>query len=252
MMEEAITTAYCGFAEVYDLLMADVDYDCWCAYIIKLLDMSCGNIVDCACGTGEISIRLAKAGFYVTGVDLSESMLRVAAEKARRAGKSIPFVCQDMADLTLHRPVDAIVCTCDGVNYLDDPKRLTAFFAAAYRSLLPGGKLLFDISSAYKLEHVIGDHTFTSDERDCAYLWTNSYDAAKKLSHMNLSLFIRHGQLYHRVDEYHVQRAYTQAEIERALLDAGFEPSGTYDCFTLDKPKPDSERLQFVAVKPKG
>ena len=63
-----------------------------------------GMIVDCACGTGAITIRLARKGFSMIGVDISPEMLEQAASKARKAGLRIPFVCQDMARLQLHRP----------------------------------------------------------------------------------------------------------------------------------------------------
>lgn len=62
------------------------------------------RVTDCACGTGEITLRLARAGHIMTGVDISGDMLRIASEKARRAALKIPFVEQDMRKLALHRP----------------------------------------------------------------------------------------------------------------------------------------------------
>ena len=129
--------AYGGFAALYDPLMQDVDYDGWAGYLASFLPPS-GMIVDCACGTGAITIRLARKGFSMIGVDISPEMLEQAASKARKAGLRIPFVCQDMARLQLHRPCQGIVCACDGVNYLDNLEDVEAFFSAAHRGYVPG------------------------------------------------------------------------------------------------------------------
>ena len=78
-------------------------------------------------------------------------MLAAAQEKMRRMGLRIPFVQQDMRALRTHRKMDAVVCCCDGVNYLTGPDDLGAFFRSAHACLRDGGLLLFDVSSAYKL-----------------------------------------------------------------------------------------------------
>jgi SAM-dependent methyltransferase len=242
--------AYGRFAALYDQLMRGVDYDAWAGYIQAFLPVSNLNIVDCACGTGALTLRLARAGHAVTGVDCSPDMLNIAAQKAREAGLRLPFICQDMRRLTLHRPADAIVCACDGVNYLVQPGALEEFFTAAYAALTPGGLLLFDISSRYKLQTVLGGNTFTQEDADCAYIWHNRYDAAKARCHMDLTFFVKDAAsgLYERFEEAHLQRAYAQDEIETALQGAGFTFK-VYDAFTQNPPKQHGERLQFVAVR---
>lgn len=121
---------YTGFAEVYDELMADVKYDEWADFYVKMMaafGIRTGKICECACGTGNLTIPLQKRGFHVTGVDMSQDMLWRAAQKARDAGAAIPFVRQDMRKLHLHRPMDAVLATCDGVNYLLTDEDLLAF-----------------------------------------------------------------------------------------------------------------------------
>lgn len=251
-MSGAEGNAYGGFAEVYDQLMSDVDYDAWAAYLISLAGLSSGHIAECACGTGQLSVRFSAAGLHVTGLDLSDDMLRVAAENARRAGKRIAFVRQDMCNLALHRPVDAVIAACDGVNYLSSEARVLSFFEAAYKGLKKGGKLLFDISSAYKLENTVGNHTFTCDDADCAYIWENTYIDNPPSVEMELSFFVRRGKMYERVDETHVQYAYGEEVIRNLLQRAGFSCVEVYDFLSKNVPHAQSERLQFVAVKQEG
>ena len=160
--------AYGAFAEVYDLLMDDFDYPAWAQYYLKLLETAGvrpKTMAECACGTGSMTIPFAEAGIRVTGVDLSGEMLEIAAEKARRAGVRPMFVCQDMAKLTLPRPADALVCACDGVNYLLSDEQVDGFFRAAHRAIRPGGALAFDISSRIQAGKGAGQRFFRRGAR---------------------------------------------------------------------------------------
>ncbi len=245
---------YGRFAAVYDTLMRGVNYDAWADYLVSLLtgqNVRPGDVVlDCACGTGELTIRLSKRGFVMTGVDRSEEMLAVAQKKARLAGQKIPFVCQDMRALSLHKPVSAIICACDGVNYLLTKKDVNAFLTSAYQALKPGGALLFDVSSAYKLECVLGNQTYGEDTAECAYLWQNAYDSESRLVEMNLSFFLPDGAgKYTRFTERHVQRAHTAEDLLEALGKAGFTNCRAYEAFTTNEVGAASERIQLAAVK---
>jgi len=239
---------YGDFAGMYDPLMKDVDYDSWAEYLLRFLGAEKLRVADCACGTGEITLRLARAGHIMTGVDISGDMLRIASEKARRAALKIPFVEQDMRKLALHRPQDAIICACDGVNYLDSLKAAEEFFEAANAALKVGGLLLFDISSQYKLENILGCNTFAEDEQGGAYIWKNNYDPKSRLIEMELTFFERQGELYRRFTERHIQRAHGVDELLSALNRAGFDAEA-YDFETTEPVKPDSERVQFSGRK---
>ena len=239
---------YGDFAGMYDPLMKDVDYDSWAEYLLRFLGAEKLRVTDCACGTGEITLRLARAGHIMTGVDISGDMLRIASEKARRAALKIPFVEQDMRKLALHRPQDAIICACDGVNYLDSLKAAEEFFEAANAALKVDGLLMFDISSQYKLKNILGCNTFAEDEQGGAYIWKNSYDPKSRLIEMNLTFFERQGELYRRFTERHIQRAHGVDELLSALNRAGFDAEA-YDFETTDPVKPDSERVQFSGRK---
>ena len=111
-----------------------------------------------------------------------------------------------------------------------------------------GGLLLFDISSQYKLENILGCNTFAEDEQGGAYIWKNNYDPKSRLIEMNLTFFERHGELYRRFTERHIQRAHGVDELLKALNWAGFDAEA-YDFETMDPVKPDSERVQFSGRK---
>ena len=77
-------TAYGKFALIYDSLMRDVDYDAWAEYICGFLTPGC-SVLECSCGTGEISVRLARKGYALVSTDISEDMLKIASEKTGHA-----------------------------------------------------------------------------------------------------------------------------------------------------------------------
>lgn len=243
--------AYMGFAGIYDLLMDDFDYPAWADYYMKLLaqaGVQPRSLCDCACGTGAMSLEFARRGMRVTGVDISREMLEPAAEKARQNGVQIQFVCQDMSRLQLPRPVDAIVCACDGVNYLTTDKRVKAFFEAAYAGLRPGGALAFDISSPHKLKNVLGNNFFGEERDEAAYIWQNTLEG--DIVHMDLTFFIHEEEdLYRRVTETHRQRAHEPARLAELMREAGFDRIAVYGDRTFEAPKDEELRVHFCAVR---
>lgn len=243
--------AYRDFAGIYDLLMDDFDYPAWADYYMTLIQQTgaqINTICECACGTGSLTVHFARKGLRVIGVDLSREMLELAAEKARQSGVQVQLVCQDMAKLALPRPVDAVLATCDGVNYLTSEKRVRAFFQAAHAALRPGGVLAFDISSAHKLKNVLGDSFFGEERDEAAYLWQNSLQG--DIVHMDLTFFIREdGDLYRRITENHRQRAHEAAELVSLLEETGFSEIRVYGDQTFAAPGDREMRIHFCAVR---
>lgn len=203
------------------------------------------RIADMACGTGGLSIALWKAGYHVTGMDVSMPMLTRAAQNAAQEGAGVAFVHGDMAQPRLPRHTDAVTCNCDGVNYLLDEAELGAFFAGCARAL-SRGVLLFDISTPYKLHGMDGEF-FGEEYDDMAYLWSNQMDPHSRVLTMDLTFFIRQGDLYAREQETHRQRAWEVGEIIALLNQAGFAQVDVYEWGDLQPPEPTAQRIQFVA-----
>ena len=244
---------YTAFATIYDELMGDVDYIAWANLYGKIMNhfgVDKGMVAECACGTGGLTIPLSCLGYKITGIDLSAEMLFEAAKKARNEGLSIPFVKQDMRQMKLHRPMDAVLCTCDGLNYLTMEKDVRAFFHAAYEALRPGGGLFFDISTPYKLELTLGDNLLMQDTPRITYLWSNHFDKAARLVNMDLCFFIKaEDGRYDRLDERQTQRAHSMAEMAQWLQEAGFTAPKVYGEKDMSAPKEKEMRWHFAAIK---
>lgn len=97
------------------------------------------TILDCGCGTGNFSIKLAEKGAQVTGVDLSTEMMAVAREKARRRELDINFVEADICNLTFPDNYFDAVFTMAVFEAIPDSKKA---FQKMMRVLKPGKFLL--------------------------------------------------------------------------------------------------------------
>ena len=228
---------YQAFAELYDTLMSDVDYEGWADYYTRLLSIygvQNGRICECACGTGALTIPLHYRGFQMTGIDISREMLWQAAQKSRRRGIAIPFVQQDMKSLNLHRPVDAVLATCDGVNYLMTEEELTGFFTCAHRSIRPDGALIFDVSTPYKLKNILCAGLMGEDRPDITYLWQNTWHERQQYIDLDLIFFVRaEDGSYRRIEEHQKQKAWSEKTLKEALWKAGFRTVSFYGDYTL-------------------
>ncbi len=246
---------YTSFAEVYDELMADVDYLSWAQFYAELMAragiMPGARVCECACGTGGLTIPLQDMGFSLTGIDLSQEMLWIAAQKARGIGSHAVFVRQDMRSLHLHRPVDAVLATCDGVNYLTTDRDLMDFLACARTTLRPGGALIFDVSTPHKLEHTLGTRTICEDTPHVTYMWQNRWQTRSRCLDMHLCIFVREDDgRYRRMDEEQRQRAWSMEELEAALTGAGFTDIAFFGNSRPAAPKPAEERWHVSARRP--
>ena len=247
---------YTDFARIYDLLMQDVDYDAWSVHLLRLLESrgigGGDSCVECACGTGALTVPLSKAGLKMTGVDLSGEMLSAAMLRARNAGCAIPFVRQDMTALTLPRRVRAVLCTCDGVNYLD-ARRASLFFQRAFECLRPGGVLLFDVSTPFKLRTLLGNRTLTRREEDFCYIWENRWDAAAGRVRLRVTAFVKNPSgAYDRVEEDQIQYAHDRVALRKRLSQCGFTDIAFYGRTRMSPARSDDDRWHVIASKPLG
>lgn len=246
---------YHEFASVYDLFMDEIPYDEWFSYLCDLLKsggVSEGLVVDVACGTGEITKRLSEMGYETVGIDLSEEMLMVAREKC---SSDILLLHQDMCRLELPFEADAMVCLCDGTNYLTEEEQLVQCFKSVYQHLKPGGIWVFDMKTPYFYQEILGNQTFADNRESASYIWENEYDKETGINTYLLTIYELADEkrdLFIRNEELHHQRAYSQNTIQTFLLEAGFQNITCYEALTEQEPSEKSERIYWIAQKQIG
>ncbi|MBC8589379.1 class I SAM-dependent DNA methyltransferase [Paratissierella segnis] len=243
--------SYNEFATIYDELMNDFDYKRWADYIESIFEFyhkKPNKILEMACGTGNLTYQLAKRTYNLVAFDLSSEMLTKAYEKLYRF-KNVKLLNQDMTSFELNKKFDSIISICDSINYILDIKDLFCTFTNVYNHLEEDGIFIFDINSFYKLEKIIGNNIFIEDRDDVFYTWQNEFNCYNNICSFYLTFFINKDDRYYRFDEEHEERAYNVEEITDILYKIGFKKIEYFDCFTFNKINPDTERINFIAIK---
>lgn len=243
---------YSDFADVYDQLMGEVDYDQWADYLYRLLlnaPKEVKKVLEFGSGTGNITTRLAKKGFELTAVDISEDMLSIADEKADRENLNVNFYLGDMSNFVIGEKFDAIVSACDTVNYLESLDKIAGFIEGAYETLVSGGVLLFDINTVTKFKKTIGDNTFVYNLDDVFCVWESQADENRV--DYDLTFFTKgEDGRYDRHEESQSQFAYEVKDIYQILKDVGFKDIKFFNFGSFLAGTDEHERLQIFARKP--
>lgn len=239
---------YDRFADIYDEFMRDASYGEWADYIERLWERhgpAPRLVLDLACGTGSLTAELARKGYEMIAIDGSEQMLARAKEKLPA---DTPCLCQDMREFELYGTVDGVLCTCDSLNYLPEEEDLFRVFRLVENYLEPGGTFIFDLNTRYRFEQVYADNTFAQTADDAAFIWENYFYEEEGINEYAVTFFEENEDgSYERAEETHYEKAYDIGRVEELLGAAGLRCEAVYDAFTLDAPRPDSERVCFVA-----
>ena len=245
--------AYEGLAQIYDIFMDEIDYDQWVSYLEEIWNkfgVQPERITDLGCGTGSVLIRLAKKGYTMTGIDLSEEMLAMADQKCQSEELPVALYGMDMCEFSLPEEQDAIISLMDCMNYLTEEVDLSAAFTACKENLRQGGLLIFDMNTEYRFREVYGQNTYASTTEDAVYIWENYYDEEEQINEYAVNLFQKEMDgRYSRSEEFHYEKAYAPERVVHLLNEAGLTLLALYDGYTFDAPTDHSERIFFVATK---
>jgi len=244
-------SAYDALAGAYDALTYDVPYETILQFWEAVLNeegKAPETVLDLACGTGSLSVLLAKKGLQVLGSDISEEMLTEAADKAAECDAQPFFICQSMQSLRLPYPVDWIVSCLDSINYLTDPRDCRETFRRCYESLTPGGIFTFDVHAPQKLRAMDGQ-VWLDENEDTYCVWRTEFDEGENICYYGVDLFTRAGKRWDRAFEEHRQYAYTPEELTRYLREAGFTGIRLFGDMTMEAPGEKTQRILISAIK---
>ena len=245
--------AYHALAVSYDRLTNDVDYEATVDFyrqILKKEGYEPSTAVDLACGTGSVAWILCRDGMDVIGVDLSEQMLSVAAQKFPDATSRPRFVCQPLQELQLPRGVDLAVCALDSLDYITDPSDCERAIQRIYRVLNPGGCFIFDVNTPEKLRAMDGQ-VFLDEDEDVYCVWRGSFDDETNICSYGMDLFQKDGNSWVRSFEEHCEYAYSPEQLVSYLRKAGFTHIAVYADRKFEDPAPDEQRIYIKARKGK-
>ena len=217
------------------LTAADVDF------LEKALEVNPGaRLLDIPCGNGRHSMELARRGYRVTGIDLSDEFLAAA-----RAELDMDWRKGDMRALEVEPSAfDGAFCFGNSFGYLDHTG-VPAFLSALAGALKPGAKLVIETSMCAEsiLPTVIPRrwHRFG----DLMILSENRYDPWESCLHIDYT-FVRGDVIETRPTASYV---FTSAELRRVLKAAGFNTVSLHGGITGEPYQLGSPRLVIIAQR---
>jgi len=240
---------YQNLALFYDTFNDDAYYEEYCDFIMK--NTSCFNhrasFLDLGCGTGNMSLLLAKRGFDVIGLDNSEEMLAVAYNKTLQSSCKVFYTQQDMSDFSLHSKVDCVISCFDCLNYILDKTSLLNVFLNVKKALKDDGVFIFDVNTLYRFEKVYANNVSVFEKKNLFFVWENNYSKKNKKCKFTLNFFEKRNEGYFRFTEYQTQKFWDNDTIIKLLTSAGFKNvSVFYDKDVCKSAFEDSNKCYYV------
>jgi len=162
-----------------------------CDFIEKEIEYNkATRILDIGCGTGRHSIELAKRGYIVVGIDLSESLLKRAKEKASEQKLQIVFQKHDARDVPFLHEFDLVIMLCEGAFPLMETDEMNfQILQNAANALKPKGKLIFTtLNGLFPLFHSVKEFLASETKEGNAKCGSLSFDLMTFREHSTLDV----------------------------------------------------------------
>lgn len=184
-------------------------------------------ILDIGCGTGRHSIELAKRGYKVTGVDLSENQLNRAKQKAETAGVKIDFLQADACNLKYNSEFDVALSICEGgFPLMETDDKNFSILQSASRSLKENGKLILTtLNGLFPLYHQVKD--FINENPAGVFSVVNNFDLMTFRDNSTIEVTDDDGNV--KSIEC-TERYYVPSEMEWLLKSVGFKKIEIFGC----------------------
>lgn len=249
------TPEYTALADIYDIVMTDVDYETWTDYIDEIIlkhNPEAADILELACGTGTMALSLEELDCYhITATDGSPDMIRVAKEKGRAAASGVRFRAMNVLDLQFREKFDVVYMVFDSLNYLKTDHEIIRMHQEVKKVLNPGGIFIYDFTTPRNSRKAIsylnndsgkaGDHYY--------YYRDSRYDPREKIHTNTFKIHKLHPKTGHVVEtsrEEHHQKIYTYPEISSFIKKTDFRILKAYDGFALKPAHTKSLRITMV------
>lgn len=177
-MKQWYETLFENYAEKYDSEVFTQGTIGECAFLEREFSFDKSlRILDIGCGTGRHSIELTKRGYNITGIDLSESQLARAREKAKAENLEINFLQGDARNLPYDSEFDAAIMLCEGgFSLMETDEMNFEILKGAAKSLKENGKFIFTtLNALFPLFHSVKEFMDENNKENTTYR-SNSFD----------------------------------------------------------------------------
>ncbi len=226
-----------------------VDDEDTVAEVLMLRDLlpdAPADLLDVGCGAGRHSLGLARAGYYVTGLDTSADLLEQARTAAAAENLDVEFVAADMRQIPYVACFDAAISMFSSFGYFDDAGNQQTL-AAIGRALKNGGRLVMELDHRDRVVATFRDNEWYELD-DGTVIWVRrSFEPVSGFSTAIERWRDPPGQ---EDERWRRIRLYNASELAAMLRQAGLTPRLWFGSTALHAFSMLSPRLIVVAEKP--
>jgi ubiquinone/menaquinone biosynthesis C-methylase UbiE len=245
-------------ARMYDKTWGKYDYDADVRFLDDLLqEHDCKRVIDVGCGTANHATRLSKLEYEVTGVDISQTMLKIAKEKDKEA--KIRFIQGDIRKLERVIPksekFDAAICLGQVFSNLVTNKDVWAFLEGLHKILAKNGLFVFNARDARRineelLNRLLLDRLVTEEKLQLLLLVYNTRHPRNRniIVWRPIYLMKENDRVNFEIKE-HKLRWFEFSVLKRLLAENGFETAATFSGSSKEEFKEDEHAtMWFVTI----
>lgn len=239
-MEYRSAAPYTHVSQIYDTMMAEVDYRGWCEYLKDLSeDFAFGStsLYDLSCGTGTFLNLFSAREKY--GIDLSASMIK-------RAKFLYPELHLSVGNMLkpIPRDVDIYLNIHDALNYIKSFDTIIAHIRYMDRILRPGQVYIFDFAMPAVIKEYFNDTGYEDTTPEgISFRRKNSFDAETKRARTDIYISYPGGPSYHEI---HIQYIYEFTEIQKLSVEFPSRHFIFLEEFTFERAHDASQRILVI------
>ncbi|MCB9502930.1 MAG: class I SAM-dependent methyltransferase [Deferribacteres bacterium] len=243
---------YAIVASFYDYLMRHVNYRRWYRFVADVLKRNHvpdTTLLEFACGTGNMLLYFAKAGWSVVGVDKSQAMLDVARWKLSEYQSSAQLYNGDMREERIYGEFAAVICLYDSINYCLDEQELQRTVLNMLNNLISGGVLIFDICTVNNCSNNFRNYTEKEFFGNKDYTRKAFFDVTtnQQVNEFWITSIPQNEIVFH---EMHVQQIYRIDRVKEMIEEIGScRIDGIFENYTRRPGLEKSDRVHFVITK---
>src|SRR5579859_1653893 len=240
-------------AQMYDL--QDEGYEDDYALTTQWARSLGGPLLDLACGTGRMALRMAAQGYQVTGVDITPEMIARARQKAAQQGASIEWAVADARAFHLQKQFPFIYMLENVFQFFLTREDQEAMLACVREHLHPDGCFLFETRNPnprnlQQLRRPEPQQFALPDGGQLVITAQMYYDPMTQIQHYTSHLAFSHpgGQHEERTHRTALRYVYPQ-EMEALLYHNGFQIRTCYGSWQQEPLTVTSRSMIYVCQK---
>ena len=256
-MSDRVKASIYDYPKYYDLLFGSdwkAEFDFLTACFERFARCRVTRVFEPACGTGRLLIRLAKAGYTVSGNDLNPKAIDYCNARFRRHGIDDRVVVGDMSDFTVNKKFHAGFNTINSFRHLPTEKAAVAHLQCMARGLVRGGLYILGIHLEPTAVAPMTEESWSARRGNLvvnSHMWSKGIDRKTRQEHLGMTIDVYTPTQHMQIEDHMEYRTYKRRQFSALLKKVPeFEIAETYDfAYDLDAPHEvtnESEDVVFI------